>query len=358
MFMKIALVAPPFIPIPPVRYGGTELFLAYLAPALAELGHDVIVYSNGESTIDVEVRWKYQGAQWPPTGDMAENLKEMDHTTWAVHDAAQDCDIIHVNSALALPSSRFVDVPFIHTIHHAHDQNLTEFYSHYPEAHYVTISEFGRQQEPMLHVHTIHHGIDVTRYEFSATKQPYLTFLGRIVPVKGVHLAIQVAKKSGIPLKIAGEVQPMYRDYFENEIKPEVDGKLIEFLGEADFETKNQLLAHSLGLLFPIGWDEPFGLVMIEAMACGTPVLAFPAGSVPEVLEDGVSGYICASVDEMAGRVPDLQKLAPDKVREYVEQHFSVQCMADKYAALYSALAGVQTAGNLAELTQAEHPVT
>ncbi len=355
--MKIALVAPPFIPIPPVRYGGTELFIAHLAQGLTELGHDVIVYGNGESTVDVEVRWKYHDAHWPLAGTMAETFKEIDHAAWAVHDAAQVCDMIHVNSAVALPSSRFVDVPFVYTIHHVHDNVLSEFYSQYPRTHYVTISEFGRQQETMLHVHTIHHGIDVAKYEFCATKQPYLTSLGRIVPVKGVHLAIQVAKKSGIPLKIAGEVQPMYRDYFDHEIKPQIDGKLIEYIGEADFETKNQLLGNSMGLLFPIDWDEPFGLVMIEAMACGTPVLALPAGSVPEVVEDGVSGYICSSVDGMVGRLPDVQKLDPSKIRDYVEQYFSLHSMAHKYAALYSAIAGVQTPAPLSEIAPTEYPV-
>ncbi len=356
--MKIALIAPPFIPVPPVRYGGTELFIAHLAQELPELGHDVIVYANGESTVDAEVHWKYREAQWPLKGDMAETFKEIDHTAWAVQDAAAElCDIIHVNSTLALPFSRLVDLPFVHTIHHAHDNVLTEFYLHHPDAHYVTISDFGRQQEPMRQVQTIHHGIDLARYEFSAVKQPYLSFLGRFVPVKGVHLAIEVARRAGIPLKIAGEIQPIYRDYFENEIKPHLDGKLIEYIGEVDFESKNELLANSMGLLFPITWDEPFGLVMIEAMACGTPVLAFPAGSVPEVVEDGVSGYICRTVDEMVERLTDLQKLEPKNVREYVERYFPVRHMARKYASLYSALIGVQTAGNLSELTQTEHPV-
>lgn len=355
--MKIALIASPFIPIPPVCYGGTELFLALLAQGLTGLGHEVIVYGNGESTVNAEVRWIYHDAEWPPKGTLADTLKEINHAAWAVHDAAQACDIIHSNSALALPSSRFVDVPCVHTIHHVHDDALSEFYSHYPDAHYVTISEFGRQQETMLHAHTIHHGIDVSQYTFCERKQPYLSFLGRIVPVKGVHLAIQVAKKAGIPLKIAGEVQPIYRDYFEREIKPQVDGKLIEYIGEADFEAKNELLGHSLGLLFPIGWDEPFGLVMIEAMACGTPVLAFPAGSVPEVVEDGVSGYVCASVDDMVGRLHEVQKLDPSKIRDYVGQYFSVHTMARKYAALYSAIAGVQPPGPLSEIAPTEHPV-
>src|SRR5205823_8894499 len=134
----------------------------------------------------------------------------------------------------------------------------------------------------------------------------YLSFIGRIAPVKGVHIAIEVARKSGIPLKIAGEIQPAFQDYFDSQVKPALDGKFIEFIGEADLAAKNELLGDSLAMLFPIEWDEPFGLVMIEAMACGTPVLAFHGGSVPEIVKDGVSGYICKSLDEMAAHANNL----------------------------------------------------
>jgi len=152
----------------------------------------------------------------------------------------------------------------------------------------------------MPNVRTIHHGINISHYQFSSKKQPYLSFLGRIVPVKGVHLAIEVAKRAGIPLKIAGEVQPMFRDYFERKIKPQIDGRFIEYIGEADFKIKNELLANSLALLFPVEWDEPFGLIMIEAMACGTPVLAIPGGSVREVVKEGLSGNIRSTTDDLA----------------------------------------------------------
>src|SRR5439155_21276517 len=133
-------------------------------------------------------------------------------------------------------------------------------------------------------------------------KQKYLSFIGRIAPVKGTHLAIEVAQKSGIPLKIAGQVQPAFQDYFDVEIKPKIDGKFIEYIGEADMDAKNELLGDSMAMLFPIQWNEPFGLVLVEAMACGTPVLALPGGSVPEIVRDGVSGYLCTSVEEMTNR--------------------------------------------------------
>jgi len=292
--MRIALIAPPFIKIPPRFYGGTELFIANLAEGLKKFGHDVVVYANGESNVGVEVRWLYPEHEWPIKGGSCENLKEINHTAWAVHDASESCDIIHINNVFGLPHSRFIDTRFIYTIHHPHGRALSEFYSYYPDVYYVTISDFQRQQETMPHVQTIHHGIDLSRYRLCENKKHYLSFLGRIAPVKGTHLAIAVAKKSGIPLKIAGEVQPLFRDYFESEVKPHIDGKFVEYVGEADLATKNELLGNSLALLFPIQWDEPFGLVMIEAMACGTPVLALPGGSVKEVVSDELADTFAA----------------------------------------------------------------
>jgi glycosyltransferase involved in cell wall biosynthesis len=200
---------------------------------------------------------------------------------------------------------------------------------------YVTISDFQRHRERMPRIRTIHHGLDVSLYQFQPKKQQYLSFLGRIAPIKGTHLAIQVARQSGIPLKIAGEVQPLYRDYYESEIKPHIDGRFIEYIGEADLEAKNELLGNSLAMLFPIQWNEPFGLVMIEAMACGTPVLAFSGGSVPEVVKDDVSGYICRDVAEMAERAKTLA-IPPSTVRDYVERYFTIDRMVDEYLQLYS----------------------
>jgi glycosyltransferase involved in cell wall biosynthesis len=205
--------------------------------------------------------------------------------------------------------------------------------------HFVTISDFQQRQESMPNVRTIYHGVDPALYRLQTQKEDYLSFIGRIAPVKGVHLAIQVAKKAGIPLKIAGEIQPRFRDYFETEIKPHIDGKFIEFVGEADLEQKNEFLGRSRAMLFPIQWDEPFGLVMIEAMACGTPVLALPYGSVPEVVKDGVSGWICNTVDELADRAQHLT-IAPSTVRAYVEREFAIDTMVSRYIDLYSELLG------------------
>jgi glycosyltransferase involved in cell wall biosynthesis len=336
--MRVALVVPPFIPVPPRRYGGTELFAGHLAGGLAKLGIDVVIYTNGESTLPVERRWLYPKGQWPLEGEIYENLSDINHGAWSVKDASESCDLIHVSNAPTLVHSRFVDVPFVYTIHHPHSKSLSEFYRHYPDVNYVAISDAQRKKESMSRLRTIHHGIDVKVYSAPRGKRSHLTFLGRIAPVKGTHIAIEVAKQSGIPLKIAGEIQPMFRDYYETRVKPHVDGEFIEYVGEADFAAKNQLLGNSVALLFPIEWEEPFGLVMIEAMACGAPVLAFANGSAPEIVKDGVSGYLCNSVEQMARRAKLCEKFNAGEVRSYVATNFSLQKMATQYAELYSEL--------------------
>lgn len=333
--MRIGLIAPPFIPVPPKVYGGTELFVGHLAEGLKNRGIDVVVYTNGESTVSCELKFLYPQAQWPLEGEIFSNMKDVNHTSWAMADAARDCDIIHINNAPGLANSRFLDLPFVYTLHHPHEDGLTDFYSYYPQVQYVTISDFQRSLEPMPHMRTIHHGILMHQYHLREKKQPYLSFIGRLAPVKAPHLAIAVAKKTGIPLKIAGEIQPLFKSYYETEIEPHIDGKFIEFIGEADLAAKNELLGNSMAMLFPIQWNEPFGLVMIEAMACGTPVIALRGGSVPEVVRDGVSGYVCDNVDEMVERVKNLN-LSPARVRIYTEENFSVDVMVAKYIDLYT----------------------
>jgi glycosyltransferase involved in cell wall biosynthesis len=335
--MRVGLIAPPFIPVPPQGYGGTELFIAHLAEGLQGRGFEVVVYTNGESTVNVEKRWVYPQAQWPlHRGDYAE-LRDAEHSSWSIKDAADYCDIIHLNAHQSLTHTRFVQRPFVCTLHHSYDPVLGAFYERYPDVLYASISDFQRKQHRLPHIRTIYHGIDLKQYRVQEQKQEYLSFMGRIAPVKGTHSAIAVAQQAGIPLKIAGEVQPEFREYFERKIKPQIDGKFIEYVGPADLNLKNELLGHSLAMLFPIHWNEPFGLVMVEAMACGTPVLALPGGSVPEVVQDGVSGFICRSVRQMAKRARDL-RFSPASVRHYVEERFSVDHMVDEYASYYEAV--------------------
>jgi len=277
--LKIALIAPPFIAVPPADYGGTELFLAHLAEGLQQLGLEVIVYTNRESTVRAERRWIYGHSDWPIKNPEHAFVQDLNNEAWAVHDATEHCDIIHVQSAPAITFSRFIERPRSST------SSRTS----------VLSAELLRLKAP---------------------------------------ITIDVAQRTGIPLKIAGDVQPMYHEYFERKVKPQIDGKLVDYMGLADLQAKNELLGNSMAMLFPIQWNEPFGLVMLEAMAYGTPVLAMPGGSVPEVVREGISGHICRSVVQMAKRAQGLN-FKPLTVRQYVENNFSIERMAKEYARLY-----------------------
>jgi len=333
--MRIALIASPFISVPPKKYGGTELFIAQLAEGLTQLGADVVVYANGESTVSAELRWMYAGDDWPIDGEMYSSLKDLNHTSWAVNDCLHDADIIHLNNAPGLAFSRLSGPRWVYTLHHPHLTALSRFYASFKDVEFVSISDDQKKKEPLTRIRTIHHGIDLSQYQLQSKKSGYLSFLGRIAPVKGIHNAIEIAKRSEIPLKIAGEVQPLFREYFETRIKPQIDGKFIEYVGEADLALKNELLGNSMAMLFPIEWDEPFGLVMVEAMATGTPVIAFPGGSVPEIVRDGVSGFICSGVGDAVVRLREARTIKPASIRAYVQQHFSTERMVQNYLALY-----------------------
>ena len=333
--MKIALIAPPFIAVPPRKYGGTELFLADLARGLKKNGLNVVLYANGASTVPVETRWIFETEQWPFSSEMEANLKGLMHSSWAMKDASGEADVIHINSASGLSFSHFVPTPLVYTVHHPFERPLTEFYEAFPQVNYVTISDFQRRELPMPRIRTIHHGLDLDYCSPADKKREYLAFLGRIAPSKGTHLAIAIAKRAGIPLKVAGEIQPLYKKYWEEKVKPHVDGKFIEYVGEVGREEKKELLGNALAMLFPIQWNEPFGLVTIEAMACGTPVLAMPGGSVEEIVQEGVSGHVRRSVEGLAECAKNL-KLDPNVVREYVEKNFSVERMVNDYIQLYS----------------------
>jgi glycosyltransferase involved in cell wall biosynthesis len=340
--MRIGLIAPPFIEVPPRGYGGTELFVANLARELHARGHDVTVYANGQSSLPCRVVSRYPTSEWPPTDTLRMQLKNADHTSWAISEATRvpgAVDVLHLNDAVAVPFTRFVDIPMVMTVHHPHEPSLTEHYSKYPDIHYVAIANWLARREPMPHVHVVLHGIPLGDYTFSAEKEDYVAFLGRMAPCKGAHLAIAAARRAGVRLKLAGEIQPIFHDYWHQQVLPHIDDDHISYVGEADFTFKNELLSKARALVFPIQWEEPFGLVMIEAMACGTPVLAFRGGAVEEIVRDGVNGWICADEDDMAARLATLD-ISPNACRAYVAEHFPVSRMADEYLAIYQRATG------------------
>lgn len=330
---------PPFITVPPQRYGGTELFVAELAEGLAARGHVPTVYTVGNSRVECDIRWRSAEGHWPIDSALESSLEDLDHSSWACADAARGCDIIHLNNAPGLNLSRFVTTPFVYTLHHPHEPALSRYYAAFPEVSYVAISRRQAQAEAIPRLSIIHHGLRPDRYRLRAdARRDYLCFIGRIAPIKGTHTAIEVARRAGMALKIAGEIQPVFRSYWEERIRPHLGGD-IEYVGELDLEGKNELLGGARALLFPIEWEEPFGLVMIEAMACGVPVLAFARGAAPEVVADGISGWICRDVEEMAWRAASME-IAPQSCRSHVERHFSLHRMVSTYIALYEATIG------------------
>jgi glycosyltransferase involved in cell wall biosynthesis len=332
--MRIGLIAPPFIEIPPRRYGGTELFIGNLARELHRRGHDVVVYGNGESCLPCCVKWRYPHAEWPLEDAVRAQLKNEDHTAWAIRDAASSVDVLHLNDVVGVPFTPFINLPIVLTVHHPHEPALSEQYMKYPRIDYVAIGAWLAKREPMPRLHVIHHGIPIDAYTCATRRDDYVAFLGRMAPCKGPHLAIAAARRAGVHLKLAGEIQPTFRDYWEQQVRPGIDGRQIEYVGEADFATKNALLSTARALLFPIQWEEPFGLVMIEAMACGAPVLALAGGSVTEVVADGVNGWICADVADMADRIASTN-IGPMACRDFAARRFSIADMTDRYVDLY-----------------------
>jgi glycosyltransferase involved in cell wall biosynthesis len=335
--MKIGLIAPPFISVPPKAYGGTELFLAHLAYGLHARGHRVTLYANGQSRVPCELKWRYRHSHWPIEDAVAAQLMNSDHTAWAIRDAAPRMDLLHINDTVAVPFTRFIGQPVVMTLHHPREDTLSNLYVRYPSIQYVAISAHQARAEPMTNTAVVHHGIVMSDYEFCDRKDDYLVFLGRMAPCKGAHLAIEVARRAGLRLKLAGEVQPVFSEYWERRVLPQIDGDRVQYVGEADRALKNALLSRARALLFPIQWNEPFGLVMIEAMACGTPVIALPGGSVSEIVRDGVSGWICRDVDEMVG-CAGSPSIPARSCRAWAAEHFSCERMVDQYLQIYERL--------------------
>jgi glycosyltransferase involved in cell wall biosynthesis len=333
MTLRVALVSTPFVPVPPRGYGGTELVVADLARALTRRGIEVVVYATGDSELPgIEIRSYFPAAQWPPDRDI-----ERVHATWSLRDAARDprgFDVVHVHSPCAIEMARLCPYPVIGTLHHDHDPELTDLYRRAPRVKLVAISRSQARREPAQVSAVVHHGLDPERFA-PMPDQGYLLFLGRYDRVKGVTEAIEVAVRARVPLVMAGE--PHQREYYESEVKPLIEKHGVLEVGPVGGNRKAALIARSRALLFPIEWEEPFGLVMIEAMLSGVPVLGTSRGAVPEIVEDGVTGVICDDATELvaAARVAD-KLFKREQIREQAIRRWSAARMADDYLRLYS----------------------
>lgn len=337
--MRIAQVAPLWERVPPPGYGGIELVVGLLTDELVRRGHEVTLFASGDSITLAKLESVYPRAfRLEPSISEYSAYEALQLSR--VYKQASKFDVIHSHVGYnSLFHASFVETPTVHTLHGAFNSDTQKVYAEAPEQPYISISD--AQREPMKELNyaaTVYNGIDTESHRFYAQPQsaPYLAFLGRISPEKGTHIAIEIAQKSGVPLKMAGKVDRVDVDYFESQIKPHIDGKHIEYLGEANHFEKNELLGNAIAMLFPITWREPFGLVMTESMAAGTPVLAKPLGSVPEVIANGKTGFLCHSLDDYVNAIQRLGEIDRSECRAHVERNFSIKSMVDGYLEVYS----------------------
>jgi glycosyltransferase involved in cell wall biosynthesis len=335
--LRIALVAPLAESVPPKMYGGTERVASYLAEELVEQGHQVTLFASADSVTQAEL------VACCPRG-LRGDAEVDDPLAWhllmleRLYGRVDDFDIVHSNvHYLPYSTMRRLDKPLISTMHGRMD--LAEYgplYDEFSDMSLVSISYAQRQPVPQAKwTQTIYHGLPLDLYSFEPDPDDYLAFVGRISPEKRVDAAVEVARRAGMPLKIAAKIDDNDSAYFEEVIEPLFDDDIVEFVGEIDEQQKQAFLGQAAALVFMIDWPEPFGLAMIEAMACGTPVIARRCGSIPEVVDHGVTGFVCEDVDEAVEAVGQLDALRRETVRETFERRFSAQRMARDYVSVY-----------------------
>lgn len=343
--MRIAQVTPLHEAIPPKFYGGTERVVSWLTEELVALGHDVTLFASGDSQTSAKLE-----PMWPKAlrldGQVRDAVAPHLWMIERVRQRAEEFDLIHCHLDY-YPFSLFSrqSVPFVTTLHGRLDlPELQPVFTTFSSVPVISISNAQRRPLPQAGwIGTVYHGLP----ERSLTPLPitprYLAFLGRIAPEKALDKAIHIAERSGLQLKIAAKVDPVDREYYETKIRALIRPPYAEYVGEIGDSDKSAFLSGALALVMPIEWPEPFGLVMIEAMACGTPVIAFNAGSVPEIVEDGVTGFIVKSEDEAVAAIERLPSLSREKVRRRFEERFTASRMAKDYLKHYRALIARET---------------
>jgi glycosyltransferase involved in cell wall biosynthesis len=337
--LRIGVLAPVWFAVPPTGYGGTEWIVSLLADGLADAGHDVTLFASGDSRTKAKLAFVYGEA---PSHLIGRSLPELHHAL-ACYERAGEFDVVNDHSgppAAALAGA--LDTPVLHSVHGPLDGEAGPIYEQIarvsPNVGLISISLNQRKPKPDLPwAANIPNALDFSLYPCKPHRGDYLLFLGRMSPDKGAHRAIAVAMETGLPLKMAGKRrEPKERQYFEELVAPHL-GNGIEYLGEVTHGEKVELLQNARVTLFPIEWEEPFGLVMIESMACGTPVIATRHGAVPEVIEHGRGGLIVDNYRQMAAVIPQADEMDPFECREYVEERFSDERMVEDYVAAFRA---------------------
>lgn len=338
--MRIAQIAPLFESVPPKLYGGTERVVSFLTEELVRGGHDVTLFASGDSVTSARL---IAGSRCALRldGTSVDYLASQILQLETVYAYAGEFDVLHFHvDYLHYPFTRRHGARHVTTLHGRLDiPELVPLYHEYKEMPVISIS--SSQREPLPHANwiaSVHHGLPRNLFRFQPEPGRYFAFIGRISQEKRVDRAIEIAKRLEIPLKIAAKVDPVDQQYFESAIEPLLDHRIVEFVGEIGEHEKQEFLGNAVALLFPIDWPEPFGLVMIEALACGTPVVAYAHGAVPEVIEDGRTGFVVTNLEEAVESARKTPSLSRAGCREEFERRFTADRMARDYAAIYASL--------------------
>jgi glycosyltransferase involved in cell wall biosynthesis len=343
--LHVGMVAPPWFTVPPQAYGGIEEVVSDLSRALVDRGHRVSLIGAGRDGTPAEFLSTYDK---PPSDRLGEPLPEVVHAAAAARLLADlDVDVVHDHTLAGPLTAAARPAPTVATMHGPMDGEFGTYYRQLGDTvSLVAISDAQRTPVPDLNwVATVYNGIDVAGFPFQDDKEDWVLFVGRFNPDKAAHLAIDATRAAGRRIVLAGKVsEPVEREYFEQAIRPRL-GDDADYVGEADASLKRELYAKAACLLFPIQWPEPFGMVMIEAMACGTPVVALNRGSVPEVVVDGRTGIVCATEDELPAAIGKAERLRPADCRAHITEHFDLSVMADGYEKVYREVVGSASAG-------------
>lgn len=334
--MRIAMISTPFLAVPPQDYGGTELVVYELVEGLVERGHDVTLFATGDSRTSANQRAFYSQSRWPP-----DPLIELNHVSWALQQAAAGAfDLIHTHCAAALALGRLCPgVPLVYTVHHEREAILSEYYGVFPEVQFVAISADQKGREtPLPLCEIIHHGLNPTHYHLSERPGDYVCFVGRLARVKGPHTAIDVAARAGVPIHVAGVIHAPDQAFARAELERRLAQPHVRFLGSIGMVAKTSLLRDARALIAPVEWNEPFGLILIEALLSGCPVVAFGRGSVPELIEHGVTGFVVETADEMVEIIRPggpLQGFDRRRCQAHALRRFSRARMVSDHERLY-----------------------
>lgn len=342
--MKIAMIAPVWIPIPPDGYGGIERMLKLLTDELVDMGVEVTLYAAGQSRTKARQVIFYEEA---PTGHMGECIYDCYHTGQAFKQIREGgFDLVHDHAGfVGVAFAGLLPVPMVHTLHGPFEPQVKQFYQGFAQdVHYVTISHYQQRCCPDLnYAGVVHNAVDLEEHRPIGEKEDYLVYVSRLCEAKGAHNAVHLALDHGYRLIMAGKIDAgRDREFFEQEIEPYLDGENVTYLGEISQEDKVRLMSRARCFLFPIQWEEPFGLVMAEAMACGTPVITTRWGATPEVVEDGKTGFLADSLEEIPALLKRISEIDPAVCREEVARRFSPRAMAESYLEIYEKILSSQ----------------